>query len=50
MLPARWLHCEALPRNANGKVDRPELRRRFLEAETLSSARTPHIESAPVNS
>ena len=50
MLPARWLHCEALPRNTNGKVDRPELRRRFLEAETLSSARTPHISSAPVNS
>ena len=50
MLPARWLHCDALPRNANGKVDRPELRRRFLEAETQSSARTSHLASAPVNS
>jgi amino acid adenylation domain-containing protein len=33
MLPTRWLRCGALPRNANGKVDRPELRRRFLGAE-----------------
>jgi acyl-CoA synthetase (AMP-forming)/AMP-acid ligase II len=33
MLPARWMRCGALPRNANGKVDRPDLRRRFLQAE-----------------
>ena len=30
MLPARWVSYSALPRNANGKIDRPELRRRFL--------------------
>ncbi len=29
MLPTRWLHLEALPRNANGKVDRPLLREQF---------------------
>ena len=33
MLPARWLSLGALPRNANGKVDRAELRQRFLQAE-----------------
>jgi amino acid adenylation domain-containing protein len=33
MLPARWMRCGALPRNANGKVDHPDLRRRFLQAE-----------------
>ena len=29
MLPSKWLHLEALPRNANGKVDRPLLREQF---------------------
>jgi amino acid adenylation domain-containing protein len=47
MLPARWMHCDALPRNANGKVDRPELRRRFQEAEARSCVRVPHLASAP---
>jgi len=32
MLPARWLRCDALPRNGNSKVDRPRLRAAFLEA------------------
>jgi amino acid adenylation domain-containing protein len=36
MLPGRWVRCDALPRNANGKADRPELRRRFLQAEQQS--------------
>ena len=31
MLPALWLSLDALPLNDNGKVDRPELRRRFQE-------------------
>ena len=31
MLPTRWLRLEALPVNANGKIDRPALRRRFEE-------------------
>ncbi|MGH9211828.1 MAG: amino acid adenylation domain-containing protein, partial [Acidimicrobiales bacterium] len=34
MLPSRWLSLEVLPKNLNGKVDRPELRKRFL-AERL---------------
>jgi amino acid adenylation domain-containing protein len=29
MLPGRWLAVDELPRNANGKVDRPALRERF---------------------
>jgi len=29
MLPARWLECAALPKNANGKIDRPQLRTLF---------------------
>lgn len=33
MLPTRWMRCGALPRNPNGKVDRPDLRRRFQQAE-----------------
>ena len=33
MLPAHWMRCDALPRNANGKTDRAVLRRRFLEAK-----------------
>src|SRR5207248_2644838 len=48
MLPARWMQCDALPRNANGKADRPELQRRFLTAEAQSSASTPRLASGPV--
>jgi amino acid adenylation domain-containing protein len=29
MLPSRWLALEQLPRNGNGKVDRPKLREHF---------------------
>ena len=31
MLPARWLALDALPKNQNGKTDRPALRDRFRE-------------------
>lgn len=36
MLPARWLAYDALPKNANGKIDRPRLKDSFilLEGET----------------
>ena len=50
MLPARWIQCDTLPRNANGKVDRPELRRRFLQAEAQADARAPRHASAPAQS
>jgi amino acid adenylation domain-containing protein len=34
MLPGRWMALDVLPKNQNGKIDRPELRKRFAaEAE-----------------
>jgi amino acid adenylation domain-containing protein len=33
MLPVRWLQYAALPKNANGKIDRPRLRDCFFAAE-----------------
>jgi len=41
MLPARWLRCDALPRNGNGKVDRPRLRTAFSDAAAAQPAATP---------
>ncbi len=32
MLPAHWLALEALPKNLNGKIDRPKLREHFERA------------------
>jgi acyl-coenzyme A synthetase/AMP-(fatty) acid ligase len=29
MLPSRWLAIDRLPKNANGKIDRPQLRKMF---------------------
>ena len=29
MLPSRWLALESMPKNANGKIDRPNLREKF---------------------
>ena len=47
MLPARWMRCDVLPRNPNGKTNRPELRRRFLEAEQCSSEAPARAASMP---
>jgi amino acid adenylation domain-containing protein len=33
MLPGRWLQLEVLPKNANGKIDRPALRAMFSKYE-----------------
>jgi amino acid adenylation domain-containing protein len=30
MIPGRWMDLGALPKNANGKIDRPEVKRLFL--------------------
>jgi amino acid adenylation domain-containing protein len=37
MLPVRWMSYEALPKNANGKIDRPLLKSRFLEKESAGA-------------
>jgi len=34
MMPARWAAYEALPKNANGKIDRPRLKDAFARNET----------------
>jgi amino acid adenylation domain-containing protein len=34
MLPARWMRYDVLPKNANGKFDRPLLKDSFLTAES----------------
>lgn len=36
MMPARWLAYDALPRNANGKVDRPLLREHFRQPDAAA--------------
>ena len=33
MLPSRWMVLERLPKNANGKTDRPQLRKQFQQNE-----------------
>jgi amino acid adenylation domain-containing protein len=38
MMPARWMQYEALPKNANGKIDRPRLKQSFSEAEVAWAA------------
>jgi amino acid adenylation domain-containing protein len=33
MFPARWMAYDLLPKNPNGKIDRPRLKERFAQAE-----------------
>jgi amino acid adenylation domain-containing protein len=37
MFPVRWMPYDALPKNANGKIDRPRLKDRFLQNELEQS-------------
>jgi len=37
MMPARWNAYEALPRNANGKIDRPRVKEGFLAMEACAA-------------
>ncbi|MBB4661668.1 amino acid adenylation domain-containing protein [Conexibacter arvalis] len=38
MLPARWLALDVLPKNQNGKIDRPALRERFVAQQAEQAA------------
>jgi amino acid adenylation domain-containing protein len=40
MLPARWMELDVLPKNQNGKIDRPALRERFAEQQTVQAGGT----------
>jgi non-ribosomal peptide synthetase component F len=40
MLPSRWLSLEAIPKNANGKIDRPLLRSWFSNEISATATRT----------
>ncbi len=46
MLPVRWMAYPALPKNPNGKIDRPRLKELFLEAETHGSTRNRQARAA----
>lgn len=52
MVPGEWLRLEKLPRNANGKIDRPELRRQFTARQSASTdaSATPLTEPAAASS
>jgi amino acid adenylation domain-containing protein len=41
MFPARWIAYDVLPKNANGKIDRPRLKDRFLQNEAEPAAAKP---------
>jgi fengycin family lipopeptide synthetase D len=43
MLPVRWTRLDALPKNANGKIDRPRLKNAFL----VSESRQAQAEASP---
>ena len=38
MMPARWTAYQALPKNANGKIDRPRLKEAFARNENEGKA------------
>ena len=45
MLPARWMRYDVLPKNDNGKIDRPRLRSQFTGAEPHPGL--PQVEDTP---
>jgi len=40
MLPSRWKSFERLPKNGNGKIDRPQLKQQFCEDGTQTMIRS----------
>ena len=47
MLPVRWMQYAALPKNANGKIDRPRLKDCFFAAEREPAKPAPDSSSSP---
>jgi amino acid adenylation domain-containing protein len=45
MLPARWMQQRALPRNPNGKVDRPRLKQQFQSEQDACTRTQPSFET-----
>ncbi|MBI3525702.1 MAG: amino acid adenylation domain-containing protein [Betaproteobacteria bacterium] len=47
MLPSQWMRLDSLPKNANGKIDRPGLKQAFLDSEPrlqpIETPSTSHI-------
>jgi acyl-coenzyme A synthetase/AMP-(fatty) acid ligase len=39
MLPNKWKASEILPKNANGKIDRRQIREQFEESEQTQKVR-----------
>jgi amino acid adenylation domain-containing protein len=50
MLPVRWMQYSALPKNANGKIDRPRLKDCFFAAEREPAKLGPDSSSSPPSS
>jgi amino acid adenylation domain-containing protein len=48
MIPARWLVLEQMPRNCNGKTDRPVLKLRFQREPALPHRDTKDREGSPL--
>jgi amino acid adenylation domain-containing protein len=44
MIPARWMSTTALPKNANGKIDRTKLKELFLQAENSERAQADSVQ------
>lgn len=47
MLPARWMRFDELPKNANGKVDRPRLRAAFRATHNTAQTLADAVRSVP---
>jgi acyl-coenzyme A synthetase/AMP-(fatty) acid ligase len=39
MLPVKWLSLDGLPKNANGKIDRPQLKELFQGEARANNAK-----------
>jgi amino acid adenylation domain-containing protein len=49
MLPTNWMRYDVLPKNDNGKIDRPRLRDGFLSAQSRPATAQPEAPLLPAN-